>query len=142
MRRRRAEDELHKFKMPDENVDLELQWESRLEKNFNVFTVGKIFRLNDDCLVVGGEDGMITVYEIPTVKNSVKNVSLKELIKLETKGGPVQTLCLHDVTKFGSVDLIVADSKGTLTFFGNKQILYKMTISEGCISALAVDIDT
>lgn len=125
-------------------------------------------RLNDDCLVVGGEDGMITVYEIPTVKNSAKNVSLKvmlfivarkiigknisncvlffisiqELIKLETKGGPVQTLCLHDVTKFGSVDLIVADSKGTLTFFGNKQILYKMTISEGCISALAVDIDT
>jgi hypothetical protein len=48
---------------------------------------------------------------------------------------------LHDVTKFGSVDLIVADSKGTLTFFGNKQILYKMMISEGCISALAVDID-
>jgi hypothetical protein len=61
---------------------------------------------------------------------------------LETKGGPVATMCLHDVTKFASVDLIVADSKGTLTFFGNKQILYKMMISEGCISALAVDIDT
>ncbi len=33
-----------KFKMPDDRVDLELQWESRLEKIFNVFTVGKIFR--------------------------------------------------------------------------------------------------
>lgn len=30
--------------MPDEFVDLELQWKSRLEKNFNVFTVGKIFK--------------------------------------------------------------------------------------------------
>lgn len=53
----------------------------------------------------------------------------------------MQTLCLQDVTKFGSVDLIVGDSKGTLTFFGNKQILYKMAISEGCISAVTTDID-
>jgi hypothetical protein len=37
-------------------------------------------RQTEDCLVVGGEDGMITVYEIPTVKNSVKNVSLKVII--------------------------------------------------------------
>jgi hypothetical protein len=44
MHRRCTEDGCTKFKMPDENVDLELQWESRLEKNFNVFTVGKIFR--------------------------------------------------------------------------------------------------
>ncbi|XP_028398736.1 uncharacterized protein LOC114522281 [Dendronephthya gigantea] len=127
--------------MPDEFVDLELQWKSRLEKNFNVFTVGKIFNLSNDHLVVGGEDGIIRIYDLPTMKHSAEEITLKELIKLETKGGPVQILCLHNITKFGSVDLIVADTKGTLTFFGNKQILYKMAISEGCISALTVDID-
>lgn len=79
---------------------------------------------------------------IPGMFNIASNFIFgQELIKLETKGGPVQTLCLHNVTKFGSVDLIVGDSKGMLTFFGNKQILYKMAISEGCISAVTTDID-
>ncbi|XP_046848446.1 uncharacterized protein LOC124442003 isoform X2 [Xenia sp. Carnegie-2017] len=127
------------IKMP--HVEVELEWERSLSKEFNVLTVGKIFREGFECLVVGGSDGLITVYEIPK-KTDEYNVSLKELIKLETKGGPIQALCLHDITKFGSVDLIVADSRGTLTFFGNKQILNKMTMSEGCIVSVAIDVDT
>ena len=95
------------------------------------------------CLMVKAQKlNYVPPWLIPVMSNVAYNFILgQELIKLETKGGPVQTLCLHDVTKFGSVDLIVGDSKGMLTFFGNKQILYKMAISEGCISAVITDID-
>ena len=63
------------------------------------------------------------------------------LSQLETKSGPVQAVCLCDVTKFGSTDMMVGDSKGNLTIFGNEQILNRRTLSEGCITAITIDQD-
>jgi hypothetical protein len=53
----------------------------------------------------------------------------------------VQCLHLHNVTKFGSTDLIVGDSKGTLTIFSNEQILNRRILSHGSITSLTVDED-
>ena len=60
---------------------------------------------------------------------------------METKSGPVCHMFLHDVTKFGSTDLIVGDSRGTVTIIGNEQILNRRHLSEGCISSLTIDRD-
>ncbi|KAK3715064.1 hypothetical protein QZH41_012133, partial [Actinostola sp. cb2023] len=90
------------------------------------------------CVITGGDDGTIRVY---TTKNNLKTWNFEEISKLESKGGPVQCLHLHNVTKFGSTDLIVGDSKGTLTIFSNEQILNRRILSQGCITTLTVDVD-
>ena len=53
----------------------------------------------------------------------------------------MQAVCLCDVTKFGSTDMIVGDSVGNLTIFANEQILNRRTLSEGCITAISIDQD-
>lgn len=47
---------------------------------------------------------------------------------LETKGGPVQSILLHDVTGFGALDLVVGDSNGTVTIFSRQQMLSKRSV--------------
>jgi hypothetical protein len=44
---------------------------------------------------------------------------------LETKGGSIQALNLHDLTGFGTLDLAVGDSDGVVTLFTRQQILSK-----------------
>ena len=63
---------------------------------------------------------------------------LQKSSSLETKGGPVQTLAIHDVTRFYSNDLVVVDSRGMLTVFCNEQILNRRQISDHCIQCLQV----
>ena len=59
-------------------------------------------------------------------------------MSLETKGGPIQTLAVHDVTRLSASDLIVADSRGRVTVFCNDQILCRKAVSEHCIECLQI----
>ena len=60
---------------------------------------------------------------------------------LETKSGPIQTLAVHDVTKFYHNDLIVGDSYGTVTVFCNQQILCRHTLARDNINCLQIQDD-
>lgn len=44
---------------------------------------------------------------------------------LETKGGSIQSILLHDLTGFGALDLAVGDCDGIVTLFSRQQILSK-----------------
>ena len=79
----------------------------------------------------------IRIFQIFSVEIIVILLQLK--LSLETKGGPVQSLVLDDVTKFGSIDLISGDSKGTVTIFCNGQILNRQSVSGYSINCLQVD---
>lgn len=57
---------------------------------------------------------------------------------LETKGGSIQRLLLESVTHFGT-DLVVGDVDGTLTLFSKNQILSRVKLFEGAVTALVFD---
>ena len=67
---------------------------------------------------------------------------LQCIASYETKGGPIQTVRVDDVTKLSASDLVVADSRGIVTIFCNEQILTRKVVSEHCIHCLQVDRDT
>ncbi|XP_032238361.2 uncharacterized protein LOC5513026 [Nematostella vectensis] len=112
-----------------------------LDYHANTMALGKPFRYDNTCLVTGGDDGTLRVYKINKASKINKVPRYQEISKLETKGGPLRCLEMHNTTKFSSADLIVGDAKGTLTILCNEQILNRRTLSEGCITALAVDED-
>ena len=62
-------------------------------------------------------------------------------VSLETKSGPIQTMAVHDITKFYHNDLLVADSCGSLTIFCNQQILCRKSVLDASINCLQVDQD-
>jgi hypothetical protein len=70
-----------------------------------------------------------------------RDIVLQVQTCLETKGGPIQTAAIHNVTKFVSNDLIVGDSRGMLTVFSNGQILSRQTLSDNSIQCLQVEED-
>ena len=59
----------------------------------------------------------------------------------ETKGGPIQSLVVHDVTKLSSRDIVIGDSRGFVTVFCNEQILARKVITDRCICSLLLDSD-
>jgi hypothetical protein len=62
---------------------------------------------------------------------------------LDTRGGSVQDLQLHDVTRFGattSLDLIVGDGDGHITIFSHHEILQRSSAAYA-ITTLAVTTD-
>lgn len=50
---------------------------------------------------------------------------------LETKGGSIQAIHLHDLTGFGALDLAVGDCDGVVTLFSRQQILSKRDLGSG-----------
>ena len=60
---------------------------------------------------------------------------------LETKGGPIQNIAIQDVTRFYANDMVLTDSKGTVTVFCNEQILNRKIVSEHCIHCLQIQND-
>ncbi|KAK6181205.1 hypothetical protein SNE40_009114 [Patella caerulea] len=108
-------------------------WSFTAKERFNCIRLGTIFRQTGSSLIVGGEDGNIRIYDLP-----ITGSSSKPQVVLESKSGPIQTMCVHDITKFYHNDLLVADSQGLLTVFCNKQILSRQTISTDCINSLQV----
>lgn len=109
-------------------------------------------------LIIGGEDGVVNVYELPSATSGEtfdlkvstvihsKECSLshnypslvQRLISLETKGGPIQAMAAHNITKLSNIDLIVADSKGMVTIFCDNQILCRKAVSKSSIECLQI----
>lgn len=103
---------------------------------FNCLRVGTAFRKDLRGLVVGGEDGIIRLYDLSAVIDT-KNPQ----ILLETKGGPIQTMAIHDVTKFYNDDLVTGDSVGVVTVFCNQQILCRHSLAKDSIKCLQIHKD-
>ncbi|CAH1263295.1 uncharacterized protein [Branchiostoma lanceolatum] len=122
-------------------VFMQCLWEKRFPKKFNVLSVGQVFRSAKALLVLGCEDGVIRLFNLPTSGEKNSEKCLQCTSALETKGGPIQQLALHNVTRFGSVDLVAADSQGTVTIFCNEQILARCSLGEHSISCLDVEED-
>jgi len=82
-------------------------------------TVGNPFGSNAPAanIIVGNEQGEVVILN-----------EEKILATLDTKGGPIQSILLHDVTGFGDTDLITGDSNGTVTIFSRQQILSKTQV--------------
>ncbi|XP_070577115.1 uncharacterized protein [Ptychodera flava] len=104
----------------------------------NRLAVGHVFRYSTQVIILGCEDGVIRVYDFPTAGSRDE---LKLKCTLETKGGPIQSLLLHDITKFGSIDLLVGHSGGVITIFCNEQIVNRCSFSEQSVDELQVDHD-
>lgn len=120
-------------------------WITKLDSKFNALAIGPVFRDSDVMLVTGGEDGCVRTYNIPETISSDslarQEIKLECRACLESKGGPIQTLTIHDVTRFFSNDLIVADSRGTLTVFSNGQIVSRQVVSDCALRCLLVEHD-
>jgi hypothetical protein len=73
--------------------------------------------------------------------------TFQSVLVLESKGGPIQAVVLHDVTRLGggdrggTQDVLVADARGTVTVFSNEQILSRRAVSQQCIPCLVVQQD-
>ncbi|KAL3874778.1 hypothetical protein ACJMK2_037747 [Sinanodonta woodiana] len=103
---------------------------------FNVLLVGSAFSQSGLNLLLGGEDGIVRIYEFVQ-----KSDFTQPKLTLETKGGSIQTLTVHDLTKFYNNDVIVGDSCGMLTVFCNRQILCRSSLSDDSINCLQIDKD-
>ncbi|XP_022091016.1 uncharacterized protein LOC110979489 isoform X2 [Acanthaster planci] len=98
--------------------------------------------IQKECIIVGCEDGIIRVYDIPSGHpSSTELPEIEPHLCLETKGGPVQSLVLADITRFSEADLIAGDSRGTMTIFCNGQILSRQSLSGHSLGHLQVDTD-
>lgn len=123
-----------------QKISLQTVWKAYLEEAFNVIAVGVVFKEKAKLLVVGCEDGAVRLYQLPH-SNNKETFHLKPWKCLESKGGPIQVIALHDVTKFGSVDIITGDSRGLMTILSNGQILDRQHVSDHSINSLKVDED-
>ncbi|XP_060574235.1 uncharacterized protein LOC132731946 [Ruditapes philippinarum] len=103
---------------------------------FNCLRLGTAFKKDLQGLIVGGEDGIIRIYDMSS------NIETKNpKILLETKGGPIQTMAVHDVTKFYNDDLVTGDSVGMVTIFCNQQILCRHSLAKDSIKCLQIHKD-
>lgn len=115
---------------------METLWKFKTTEKFNVLKVATLFNQTGLRVIVGGEDGIIRIYDLFTTSGDVKPQAL-----LETKSGPIQSLGVHDVTKFYDQDLIVADSWGMLTIFCNHQIISRQKLSDSSLNHLQICSD-
>ncbi|XP_069116021.1 uncharacterized protein [Argopecten irradians] len=111
-------------------------WEHTTTFRFNTLCLGTLFRQSGLTLALGGEDGIIRLYDLSSTEGFKSQQTT-----LETKSGPIQAMAIHDVTKFYHNDLIVADSCGTMTVFCSRQILCRQSVAESSISSIQVDKD-
>lgn len=81
------------------------------------------------------------IEDIFLLKIIIFNTVCPPQIQLETKGGPIQTLAVHDVTKFYNDDIVAGDSLGTVTVFCNQQILSRHGLAKSSIRCLQIHKD-
>jgi len=128
--------------MPAKCFEINSKWKASSEEKINVIEAGDVFNYKEKCLVAGCEDGVVRIYDIPDSCGKFSQVrSLKIRTSLETKGGPIQQLKLHDVTRFSSIDVVSADSRGVVTVFNKEQILRREAIAEDCIQCMQIEHD-
>ncbi|PVD26397.1 hypothetical protein C0Q70_14072 [Pomacea canaliculata] len=87
-------------------------------------------------IVTGGEDGNVRIYEIDGC-----SPSSEPQVLIETKGGPIQCLAVHNVTRFGQKDVTAVDSQGTLTVLCGQQILSRQSLAAHALTCLQVQED-
>ncbi|KAI8351201.1 hypothetical protein EDC96DRAFT_518866 [Choanephora cucurbitarum] len=93
-------------------------WSSKLSDSINCLAVGKPFLeelSEENDILIGTTAGRVMIL------NQTKPVEGL----LETKGGSIQSIQLHDLTGFGALDLAVGDCDGIVTLFSRQQILSK-----------------
>ncbi|XP_056022142.1 uncharacterized protein LOC125649787 [Ostrea edulis] len=111
-------------------------WSTKISYRFNCLCIGTLFRETGLNLAVGGEDGVIRIYDL-TSNGGYKSPQLS----LETKSGPVQAMKIEDITKFYHNDLVAVDSCGMMTVFCNRQILCRQSITDSCLNCLQIQND-
>ncbi|KAI9469844.1 MAG: hypothetical protein EXX96DRAFT_654271 [Benjaminiella poitrasii] len=102
-------------------LEFEKLWSSKLQESINCVAVGKPFLeelSEENDILIGTTAGRVLIL------NQTKPVEGL----LETKGGSIQSIKLHDLTGFGALDLAVADCDGVVTLFSRQQILSKHEI--------------
>lgn len=122
------------------------------DETFSCFEMGKIFDSKSRRLLIGTSQGTIRIFgphRSSVNESDVSNTNPMEIDKkssliwqeeriLETKGGAILKLLLHDVTKFGEIDLIVGDAQGQVILFCGGAILSRQKFSDSSIISLAV----
>ena len=129
---------------------LNVVWSKTVPFSFNSLVVGPIFRTNHANLLFGSAEGKIRIFQNDKVRIFRFACFLSENIGyqkeeeiLETKGGAVQAIVLHDVTKFGttpSIEVIVGDVDGNVVIFSNFMIFRRHSVGHPILS-LAVEVD-
>jgi len=123
-----------------EKYKIKCLWDEKIDCSFNTIVVSKIFRIKDVCLCVGCENGQIQVFQ--SLYNNKQITGFQKVGRIyETKGGPIHSLTAHDVTKFSSIDILAADSKGMFTIVTNGQILNRRSICDSKISDVVIETD-
>ncbi|KAL8589732.1 hypothetical protein ACOMHN_027240 [Nucella lapillus] len=127
------------MKIKKENSDM-LQgivlWKFKAEENFNSLCVDRVLSPSGLSLILGGEDGIIRVFDVDHLPSSAKPKA-----SVDTKGGPIQCLATHNVTRLGQVDMLSADSQGTLTVVCGQQILSRQSLASHALTCLLVQED-
>ncbi|KAL9552715.1 hypothetical protein PS6_004336 [Mucor atramentarius] len=103
----------NKFKLKFQKL-----WSNKLSDSINCLAVGKPFLeelSEENDILIGTTAGRVLIL------NQTKPVEGL----LETKGGSIQSILLHDLTGFGALDLAVGDCDGIVTLFSRQQILSK-----------------
>ena len=115
----------------DDKYTISCVWEETFDYPFNRLVTGQVFREPTLCLVTASESGNVRVHG--TVFTDARHVCGfdKTGRSYETKGGPVQSLLSHNVTKFSSEDVLVGDSNGVFTIITNGQLLNRRSLCTG-----------
>ncbi|XP_001201630.1 uncharacterized protein LOC764949 [Strongylocentrotus purpuratus] len=121
-------------------VEIQPLWNLQVKESFNTLLVGRTFRHSNASLLLGSEDGVVRMYQINSLTPAEISNAKPNLI-LETKGGPIQAMTIHNIANFGSLELITADSRGMITIFSKQQILDRRSVSDHGLNSLQVDKD-
>nr|XP_054758134.1 uncharacterized protein LOC129264307 [Lytechinus pictus] len=121
-------------------IEIQPLWNLQVKESFNTLLVGRTFRHSNTSLLLGSEDGVVRMYHMNSLHSAGVTTSKPNLI-LETKGGPIQAMHIHNIANFGSLELITADSRGMITVFSKQQILDRRSVSNHGLNSLQVDKD-
>lgn len=124
-----------KLKEKTININFLETFRVQTDYRFNCLSVGNAFKTDFVGLIVGGQDGVLRIYDITKID------ACKPQILLETKGGSILCMAIHDVTGFYYNDLVVGDTNGTVTVFCNQQILCRHSLAKDSLTALQIHTD-
>ncbi|KAI9263751.1 hypothetical protein BY458DRAFT_514236 [Sporodiniella umbellata] len=108
-------------------------WTTKLSDSVNCLTVGKPFLKDfseENDILIGTTAGRVLIL------NQTKPIECL----LETKGGSIQAIKLHDLTGYGALDLVVGDCDGVVTLFSRQKILSKREVGSA-ITDIVIDKD-
>lgn len=111
-------------------------WQFTAQENFNALCVDRVLSPSGLSLILGGEDGIIRVFDVDNLLPASKPKA-----SVDTKGGPIQCLATHNVTRLGQIDMLSGDAHGTLTVVCGQQILSRQSLASHAVTCLLVQED-